>query len=78
MVSQTTCSTVHNIILCVIQQSSTGHVGNIVVGVRFVTAITRMKRDEGQEENEPQNDQATGDPITHTSIELQEPLLEEQ
>ena len=48
------------------------------VRVRIVTAITRMKRDERQEENEQQKDQATGGPITHTSIELHEPLLEEQ
>ena len=46
--------------------------------LHIVTAITKMRKSEGLELDDQQKGQATGGFVTHTSIELHEPLLEEQ
>ena len=44
----------------------------------IVTAITKMRKNEGLELDEQQEGQATSSFVTHSSVELHEPLLEEQ
>ena len=46
--------------------------------LRIITAVTKMRKNEGLELDDQQKGQATGGFVTHTSIELHEPLLEEQ
>ena len=44
----------------------------------IITAITKMRKNKRLELDDQQKGQATGGFVTHTSIELHEPLLEEQ
>ena len=46
--------------------------------VRIVTAVTKMRKNEGLELDDQQEGQATGGFVTHSSVKLYEPLLEEQ
>ena len=46
--------------------------------LRNVTAVTNTRKNKGLELDEHQKGQATGGFITHSSVELHEPLLEEQ
>ena len=46
--------------------------------VRIVTAVPKMKKNEGLELNEQHEGQEPSGFVTHSSIELHEPLLEEQ
>ena len=46
--------------------------------VHIVTAVTKMRKNEELELDDQQEGQATGGFITHSSVKLHEPLLEEQ
>ena len=46
--------------------------------VHIVTAVTKMRKNEGLELDDQQEGQATGGIVTHSSVKLHEPLLEEQ